>query len=493
MAGVGETLQSNSSSSDLRELRGARARVPYLFLALSCDQPLAPPARFRLDTIREVQVGRGLLVSAEPISEGAEPGLRIAVPDGHVSSRHARLHRGSEGWVVEDLGSRNGTLLDGEAIKKHVLADGDLLEIGHTFFVFRDIPAQIDETGVKGASDRSAAPDPVLATMLPELETEFERARRVADSLLEVIVQGESGTGKELAARAIHALSRRPGPFIAVNCGALSPSLLESELFGYRRGAFSGATSDRPGLVRSADRGTLLLDEIGDMPLAAQAALLRVLQEREVLPVGDSRPVKVDVRIVAASHRDLDEAVVRGSFRADLLARLRGFTLRLPPLRERLVDLGLLTGALLRRLDPQGGVARSFKPAAARALFRHGWPLNVRELEKALGVAVVLSNGGPIELEHLPEHVRAPRVSAAPAAPPPAPAGVAPSGQPRRPGQRPDAPLSPAEQRHREELIALLRRHEGSVSAVARVLGKGRTQIQRWLKRYALDLGDYRP
>src|SRR5260370_29152938 len=165
---------------------------------------------------------------------------------------------------------------------------------------------------------------------------------------------GPSGCGKVLSSRAVHALSRRQGPFVGVNCGALPENLVEAELFGARRGAFTGADQDRVGLVLTADKGTLVLDEIGDLPVRAQPTLLRTLQEREVLPVGATRPLAVDIRLVAATHRDLDELVRLHQFRADLLARISGFVIRLPPLRERLDDLGLLIAAMLpRHLPPQ--------------------------------------------------------------------------------------------------------------------------------------------
>jgi DNA-binding NtrC family response regulator len=267
-------------------------------------------------------------------------------------------------------------------------------------------------------------------------------------------------------ARAVHALSRRTGAFVPINCGALPPTLIESTLFGHRKGAFSGAGEDRPGLVRSADRGTLLLDEIGDLPAAAQVTFLRVLQEHEVVPVGDARPVKVDVRLVTATHRPLGDLVQSGTFRADLYARMAGLTVRLPRLAERREDLGLLVGTLLRRLVPDPDKV-SFAVAAARALFRHDWPLNVRELEKSLGVAVALAGGGQVKLEHLPEAVRG--------QPPPAlPAG----------GEGDD--------RLRAELVALLTEHNGNISMVARAMGKGRMQIHRWLKRYGLEPAAFR-
>src|SRR5262249_27344255 len=163
------------------------------------------------------------------------------------------------------------------------------------------------------------------------------------------LIEGETGTGKEVIARAIHGLSGRPGPLVAVNCAALAPSIVQSELFGYRKGAFSGAADDRLGLIRSADRGTLLLHEIGDLAAPAQAAILRALQERRVMPVGSTGEVAVDVRFCAATHRRLQELVRSGDFREDLLARLSGFVIRVPPLRERREDLGLLISTIIGR------------------------------------------------------------------------------------------------------------------------------------------------
>jgi len=275
----------------------------------------------------------------------------------------------------------------------------------------------------------------------------------------------------------VHALSGRKGPFVAVNCGAIPSNLVETELFGYRKGAFSGANEDRPGLVRSAAGGTLFLDELGDLPLAAQSAFLRLLQEREVTPVGDHRAVPVDVRVVTATHRHLASAAERGTFRADLLARLAGFTVHLPALRERREDLGLLTAAFLGRFASDPAVAVSFTLAAARALFAHAWPLNVRELEKCIERALVIAGGKPLDLEHFPELTGAPgecvRSSAA--------AAVADSSA------LPLRPLTADEQKHREALLVLLRQHSGNISAVARATGKARNQIQRWIRRYGIS------
>jgi transcriptional regulator with GAF, ATPase, and Fis domain len=300
---------------------------------------------------------------------------------------------------------------------------------------------------------------------------------QVARSALPVVFSGESGTGKEILARAVHTLSGRSGAFVAVNCGALPETLVETELFGYRKGAFSGANEDRPGLVRSADQGTLFLDEIGDLPLPSQAAFLRVLQEREVLPVGGTRPIAVDVRLIAATHRDLDALVAEDRFRQDLFARISGLKVTLPPLRERREDLGLLIEALLARTGapPDHGV---FDALAARALFRYDWPLNIRELERALAQAVVLAGDAPIGCEHLPDAV------ADALAPPSA------DDEPLEPEA--EAASGDEESRLREELTRLLREHRGNISAVARAKGKARMQIQRWCKRFRLDPESFR-
>ena len=257
---------------------------------------------------------------------------------------------------------------------------------------------------------------------------------------------------------------------MGVNCGAIPPSLVESELFGHVKGAFTGADSAHAGLIKSAHRGTLFLDEIGDLELGAQAALLRALQEREVRPVGSARAQAVDVRVLSATHRDLDALVAKGSFRADLLARLAGFRLRLPPLWQRREDIGLLVSRLLGARRNELSSELQFEPEAARRLFGYQWPLNIRELDNCLRAATVLARGGAIAEEHLPEQLRM--------------ALQSPTAEPSR-------DWSGAEREQRDELIQLFRQHQGNVSAVARQLGKARTQVQRWLKRYQLDPRDY--
>jgi DNA-binding NtrC family response regulator len=428
----------------------------WLFHVLSCETPARPtaPAR-RLDDIAQLSLGRG-----EPCATGA-PGdpsrARLEVADPWMSTRHARIERSFGGFWVIDEGSKNGVAVNGDRTERTLLADGDWIEAGHTIFRFRHgtMPA------IRAREPRPDA-GAVLRTSLPTLDRQARDLEEVARSKLPVILRGETGTGKEVVARAVHGISGRPGELVAVNCGALPATLLESELFGHRRGAFSGAVEDHPGLVRAADRGTLFLDEVADLPLASQAALLRVLQEREVTPVGGTRPIKVDLRTICATHKDLGALVALGQFRSDLYARLSGHTFALPPLRERREDLGLLVAALLDRIAPDREIR--FELDAARALYRHDWPLNVRELEKCLGAAVVLARGAPIAREHL---------------------AIAGSSEP-------PAPATPTRPDRRELLVSALREHRGNVSAVARSLGKARSLVQRWLRDHRLDPAHYR-
>jgi len=241
---------------------------------------------------------------------------------------------------------------------------------------------------------------------------------------------------------------------------------VESELFGHRKGSFSGASQNRVGLVQASDGGTLFLDEIADLSLASQAALLRVLQEREVLPIGALRPEKVDLRVVAASHQPLVRLVRDGDFREDLLARLTGVVLEIPPLRERMEDVPLLTASLLRSMAGEERLPK-LSPEAALALLEYSWPLNVRELEQALRGGLALCGPHPIGLDHLPEAVR-------------------------RRGAIVDEPLEGDDLERRDRLVQLLREYRGNLSAVARSLGKGRTQISRWMLTYGLSRSAFR-
>lgn len=450
-----ETAQTDITADDPRGSQPGRRHPACVVLAFQPERPLAPPLRFSLAGVDAAWFSRGKgEAHAETAKKGSESRLNVEVPDRFLSTSHASLEKILGSWVVADNGSRNGTFVDGAQVERGAIDDGAVLEIGHSFFVFR-----------AASPDEPVAPLPGpgwTASLRADYAAQLRALAQAAQATIPVVLHGESGTGKEILARAVHQMSGRPGPFQAINCAALAPSLVESELFGYKKGAFSGATEDRKGLLRSADQGTLFLDEVGDLALPAQGALLRVLQESEVLPVGGTQPLPVDFRLVVATHRNLEEMAAEGKFRHDLLARMSGFSVTLPPLRERKEDLGALIAALLQRHAPQREVR--FTAAAARALFLYSWPLNVRELEKAVLHALSLAGSGEIDLAHLPPALHTAK----------APEAV----------REPD--LDPEDARQREQLVALLREHGGNVTAVAKAMGKARVQIQRWMRRYGI-------
>ncbi|MGZ3440427.1 MAG: sigma 54-interacting transcriptional regulator, partial [Polyangia bacterium] len=354
-------------------------------------------------------------------------------------------------------------------VTRHLLRDGDLFECGRTFFrdrAARQRPANepLDLDYADGA--RMA---PGLFTFHEPLARQLRRLGEIARSTVPVLIAGASGTGQELVARAIHELSQRRGPFVGVNCGALPENLVEAELFGARRGAFTGAVEERTGLIRFSHEGTLFLDEVGELPLRAQPTFLRVLQEQEVLAVGATRPVPVDLRVVTATHRNLDLLVQNNQFRPDLLARIVGVIIELPTLRERLDDFGILLSTLMTRHVTAGRTAPTISVAAMRLLLRYAWPLNVRELEHTLRAALALASQR-IDVEHLPAAVRAAATGAATPMPSPARA------------------WTPEQQARRDEIEALLIEHHGNISQVARVMGKDRVQIRRWIRMFGITV-----
>jgi two-component system, NtrC family, response regulator HydG len=305
----------------------------------------------------------------------------------------------------------------------------------------------------------------------------FRTVARAAPTDVTVLITGESGTGKELVARALHDESRRArGPFLPLNCSALPADLVESELFGHTRGAFTGADRDREGVFAAADGGTLFLDEIGDLAPAAQAKLLRAIEERRITPVGSTKAVSVDVRVVAATNRPLDDLVEEGSFREDLLYRLRVINLQMPPLRERRDDIMPIAAHFTATFaERHGRPPLPFAESARRALLAYDWPGNVRELRNAVERAVVLADGDAIESADLPAPLRE---STAPLSP--VDAALA------------ELPFTEARQRavdafERSFLRAALERHDGNISATARALGLHRQSLQKLLRR--LEIG----
>jgi two-component system response regulator HupR/HoxA len=306
----------------------------------------------------------------------------------------------------------------------------------------------------------------------------FRLMNNAAASSISILLEGETGTGKDLVAHAIHRMSGRADKaFLAVNCAALSEHLLESELFGHRRGAFTGAVANQPGLFRAANGGIIFLDEIGEMPLAMQPSLLRVLQDGEIMSVGDTRPERVDVRVFSATNRDLRAAVGAGTFRADLYYRLAAFPIRLPPLRDRRPDIALLADRFLTIASERHKKdIREFDAAALEMLQRYDWPGNIRELQNEIERAIVLTpSGETIKPEQLSPHVRASKLVPAPSIDA---TGTSQNDIPTFRKARSDF-----EARFIAETLA---RNHGNVSRSAEALGLSRIQLQRKIKEYGL-------
>jgi two-component system, NtrC family, response regulator AtoC len=358
---------------------------------LSPTVPVGERSRTGAGEIVILALGKGELVTHvmgdAPVVFGREPTSTVCLQDPSLGRRHARLTWGGPAGVIEDLGSTNGTRVNGARLPARGQASvqlGDVIELGEIVVLVR----------VRSATS-SVLDDRALID-------------RVARSQITVLILGETGAGKERWVDAIHARSERArGPLIKINCAALSETLLESELFGHERGAFTGAVGAKAGLIEAAEGGTLLLDEVGELSLALQAKLLRVLEQREVMRVGATTTRAIDVRFVAATHRDLQAMVAEGRFRQDLYYRLDGFTLRIPPLRARRDELPQLVTELIAETCTITPPPRLDIHALAR-LSAYSWPGNVRELRNVIAKALVRWTGGPLQTEHfadLPESV----------------------------------------------------------------------------------------
>jgi DNA-binding NtrC family response regulator len=442
--------------------RGEGAQVPLLLCCGRADGAVAA-------ALRAIPVGEGVHIGRAG-GEAAATG-QLLLDDPLVSGRHAQLGRSGGSYQLTDESSKNGTFVEGERLGGVApLADGARLFIGNHAFVFRQVPA----SDLEAIEEERAGPLGPVPTTSPVLARICHKLRRLAVTEAELLLAGETGVGKEVYARAIHAASRRPGRFAAINCAALPRDLVESELFGYRSGAHSTAHVAKAGLLEEAEGGTLFLDEIGEMPLEAQTKLLRFLQDKELVPLGATRPRKLDVRVVAATNRAVGPGSTSG-LRDDLLARLGASPLRLPPLRERIEDLGALVAHFARA----AGARPIFALGAFRALVLHGWPLNVRELEKVLLAAFALTEGRrPVDLRDLPEAVGQPAAGAGTPAP-----VVAARLQRKSPEPAPSA----------QELETLLEQHGGRVAEVSRALGRQRAAVWRWIKQLGLKPEKFRP
>ncbi|MCC7540183.1 MAG: sigma 54-interacting transcriptional regulator [Deltaproteobacteria bacterium] len=382
--------------------------------------------------------------------------------DSAVSRRHLRItwDGRSRTHVVADLDSRNGSWLDGVRLgsARTPLHDGAVIRLGGVVAVY------------ERASDDED--DETVAKAIPGVSAPMRRLRRqvalAAPDPSPVLVVGPTGAGKEHVVRTIHELSGRAGPFVAVNVTELSGQLAESQLFGHVRGAFTGASQAQPGLVRAAEGGTLLLDEIGELSLELQPKLLRMLQEREVRPVGGTAAEPFDVRIVAATNRDLASEVDAGRFRRDLYARLTLWELSVPPLTRRRADVPAWIARLHRRWCSERG--RPIRPLrfdseAMERLLLSEWPENLRGLDRLVHRLAAEADAGVIALDHVARHLDPPRT--------PRPTTGAAAKEPAGPRRAPPATA--------EELSAILDRFDGSIRATARYYGRDRRQVYRWM------------
>ncbi|MBI3484927.1 MAG: sigma-54-dependent Fis family transcriptional regulator [Acidobacteria bacterium] len=306
-----------------------------------------------------------------------------------------------------------------------------------------------------------------LIGVSPKMQRVYKMIEKVSQHNYPVLILGESGTGKELVARSIHfSGARRKKPFVPVDCSALVPTLIESELFGYVKGAFTGAVQNRQGLLESAADGTLFLDEIADMPVDLQAKLLRALQEREIKPVGSVDRVAIHVRVMAATNRDIEAAIRSGAFRQDLYFRLNVVSIKLPPLRERKSDIPLLVNFFLEKFSEPGRPFRAISEDAMRRLMAYDWPGNVRELENAIARAMALGSGPILHVGDLPSNLQYGSSAGALERPPSA------------------DELLPLEELERRAIFRALRETSGDKLAAARLLGIGKTTLYRKLKQY---------
>jgi transcriptional regulator with PAS, ATPase and Fis domain len=402
----------------------------------------------------------------------AEP-AQLVLEDRSISRCHVEIEvSAAQGLTLSlrDLGSSNGTRLRGERIASNSVSDfapGEVIEIGKTLLVVQRGGEPVAQQPVPRAPESRDALADSEARVMDRLR---ELIDRIAPTDISILILGETGVGKEVTAKRVHARSARSGdPFLALNCGALSDALLESELFGHEKGAFTGAAATKKGLLEMAQGGTVFLDEIGEMPKALQVKFLRVLEDRQVRRVGGLDARRIDVRFVSATHRDLDQLVHAGDFRQDLFYRLNGISLFIPPLRERKSEILPLAEAFARgAADRNGRPSPEITPPARERLLKHAWPGNIRELRNVIDRAVALSSDGPIDVEHLIDLGRA---------------TLPPSRD-----EPPEAPLLPdaLKEVERRRILEALDRCGGNQSRAAELLGISRKVLMTRLDAYGI-------
>ncbi len=374
------------------------------------SQPENLPGLWRLHVISGDQLVVHPLPPRGVLTVGRSPEADLCIDHRRVSRLHARLHLGAV-ITIEDLGSRNGVCVGGKRLapsQRVELRVGDVVELGSSMLLlqpsYRGGPSA-EKSAPTGAAAVANAVGPSEIVVVDEVMVRLHRLLdRVAPTAMNVLLLGETGVGKEVFARALHDRSPRARhPFLGLNCAALSETLLESELFGHEKGAFSGALHRKPGLLEAAAGGTVFLDEVGELPPGVQARLLRVLETREALRVGGLKPYRLEVRFVAATNRDLEAEVARRSFRPDLFFRLNGFSVVVPPLRERRGEIAPLARAFLAEASRRNALAArpTLTDEALARLLDHDWPGNLRELRNVVERAMLLAEDGVIEPAHL--------------------------------------------------------------------------------------------
>ncbi len=466
----------------------------------------APTLHLRRCTLTPVSGGPDLVFDRDEITLGAMEDNDVVLRDDTVSRYHCRIVQEDTGYVLVDLSSTNGTFINKVRIREAYLKPGCTIAVGQQQLKFNARDEQVEI--VPSEADRCGD----LIGRNPRMREIYAIIEKIAPTNTTVVIEGETGTGKEVVAQSIHQMSARArGPLIIFDCGAVPPNLIESELFGHEKGSFTGAVMTRQGLFELADGGTLFLDELGELPIDLQPKLLRALEQREVRRVGSSKPLKVDVRIIAATNRNLELEVREGRFRQDLFYRLSVVRLLLPALRERPDDTPLLVTHFLksqkynRGSDGQARV-KSISPVAMQALMNYDWPGNVRELVNVVERAVSFCDGAIIEPEDLPDHVRDARART--------PRPVMRVGHPgpragevtheRTPVPSLEAPRPPsdllggdvtfkdAKERwvssfERDYIISLLKRHGGNISHAAREADIDRKYFRKLMKKYEIE------
>jgi transcriptional regulator with GAF, ATPase, and Fis domain len=425
--------------------------------------------RCKLVCLSGPERGQEHVISADVIRVGKASENDLMITDDTVSRVHFEIVRDAKGYLLRDLKSTNGTFLDGAEIKEAYIRAGSIIMAGAAELKFTPFEERIE---ILPSDKEVLGPMTGRSTQMREI---FGLIERIAPTDATVLIEGETGTGKDMIARTLHQLSRRAqGPFIVVDCGAVAGTLIESELFGHEKGAFTGATATRQGAFELASTGTVFLDELGELSLDLQPKLLRVIEQRELRRVGGSKTLKVDLRILAATRKDLRSEVEKGKFREDLYFRLNVVPIVAPPLRDRREDIPLMVEQFLQQLAPDEEVALA-EPTMA-ALMAHDWPGNVRELRNVIERAIALGSDPGSLVAPLGDR---PLQSARTAIPTEFTAGL-----PFR-----DEKERWNEQFERRYLVWLLRRADGNISKAARDADMDRKYLHKLLKKYGIDPG----